>query len=351
MDTSDGPSAARPGRDAEEGSAYDIVLLERVALGARVQPAIAVGLALGAICWLALSATSWIALRFFLSTLAAVVGGVTAWVLTLNRGRPDRSIVRPADLPVRLAIDVSGVHLVEERGAKESVRWTAPHAVAVWTDPTGRPLCLRVANQDVTWTLVGGLGESAPPGMPTIRLSAVVSAYARTDALARRHAPWEAILSIGEGHDVLGRLHAARADAGVLPLWRIPLDAEFDPTARWSLRLRPNGLASEHGGETEDDLDLTAPFSVRSEWIEAAVLPGTPPRLLRRFDIEQGDTRLRFAVDPGAVRSGGGPLHPVPGTLPHTDQPRLVPPEWAPVLLAHLDIAHLDSDGDRERPD
>lgn len=323
---------------------YDIVLLERVAVGARVQPAIAVGLALGAVVWLALSATSWIGLRFFLASLAAVVGGVATYLVALNRGRPDRAYVRPADLPLRLAVDEDGLHLVEDRGPRESIRWREPHALAVWVDPSGRPMVLRVANAEVTWTITGGLGEVVPHGLPRIELRPIAAAYARTDALARRHAPWEVMLGVGEGHDVLSQVHAHRGEAAVTPLWRVPLDAEFDPTARWALRLRPGQLIVEQGGEAEATLDLSQPYEVVSETIEAAVLPGTPPRRLRHFDLRQGGADARFSIDPAVQGELGVMPQATGGRQPHTDVPRLVPPDWVPVLFDHL---RLDVAGHR----
>jgi hypothetical protein len=324
----------------DERPTWDIVLLERVAVGARLQPAIAVALALGAVVWLTLSATSWVGLRFFLASLAAVTGGAATYLVALNRGRPDRSWVRPADLPLRLTVDGDGLHLIEDRGPREHIAWREPHDLAVWVDPAGRPVLLRVASAEVTWTFTGGLGETVPEGLPTVPLRAVAAAYARTDALARRHAPWELLFTVGAGGDLLPALVHARAAAPRTPLWRVPLDAEFDPTARWTLRFAAQRLVVLHGGEPEDELDLRAPFEVALETIEAAVLPETPPRRLRRLDLRQGTAFVRLSLDPAAQ---GEPtaLPGAPTEARPTDVPRLVPPDWVPVLLDHvgLDLA------------
>ena len=318
-------------------------LLERAPLvGPGVRPALAVGLAVAALVWLSLHDTSIVGLRYFLTSLSALFSAAAVWAFTLSRRRPDRTRIRVAELPVRLVADEQGLHLVHERGARESIRWDAPHAVALWLDEDDSPRIFRVASERMRWTLVGAPGTGAPvalpPTVPIVRLGSHAAARSSEDALARRRAPWEVVLRPTGPGSLLEAICATRPIEEPSPLWRVPLDAEWDPTARWSLRLRPGAVSMDRAGDPVESIELEAPFDATASWIAAVVLPGEPARPLRRVELRQGDARIRFAFDPAVLTPGGPATTQALDDLPTTDQPRLVPTEWTPVVLDHLGL-------------
>ena len=309
-------------------------LIERSLPAVRAGPSLAVGFVLGIVVWFALAGTSWVGLRYFLTSLVIVVVGVVLHLFRLKRVRPDRSAVRPLDLTVRFEVDAAGAHLVEDQGPRETVAWTAPHALQVWSDGSGRPLLARLTDGQVVWTLVGGLGERAPDGESAQVLPAAAVDELSVEKLTQRHAPWELIVRIAEGSDLLSRLAAVRGDRAAAAAWRIPLDAEWDPTARWSLRIRRDRLDLEREGVSEVAVALREPFEQVVTPLDVTIPGEEAHRRLRRFDLRQGTATIRFTIDPALLpetryRDDGTPTAT-------SDQPRLVPAEWAPLVLATL---------------
>lgn len=337
-DVRKGLRVAQPHDSNASVNRWSIQVLTRQVPELPVRPALAVALAAAALVWLGLAHTGLAGWRFFLASLAAVLGGALSFLVMLNARKPHRSVVRPIDLPLVLVVDQHGIHLREDRGPTESIAWSAAPAAAIWRDAEGAVQCLRVATAELMWTIVPTTGpgpRTVADGngrLPVFDVPGPPGKIAAED-LARRHAPWEVVIAVPELAAVIAAVAAIIPDAPSSTGWRMALAAEEDPTGRRALRLVGTRLSDESKGADDVRVDLAAATVAKARtWSRRSPASGYPERWCAVF-VEEGDAKLRVDV-PAALLpelSAGSEAEEDP-----SGEPAFVAPDWGAVIVAAL---------------